>query len=618
MKKFILLTALVFGIGIASAATISTTSIPDKGSTDTVSHREFNTLVQTTQGIYHNDSGTLTSYVDDLFGFGFASPMVSMSLTGAVKIGATSAACGSSTAGAMRYVSASKSLEMCDGTTWNPVSMLPPCVPETCASLGSTYCGIQQDQCGGTIDCGGCAAGSYCNSLNRCVSASCNTNADCNDSNICTNDLCTNPGTASASCSHLNNTTTQSCTKTLGTCTNTGTETCSGGVLGACSATTPTITSWTPPTTDYCTGTTFTQTSNCGTTRSATGTKTCNCVAGSGKINNFGTYQVSGVTMGTLTWTWPTIPTGGYSAANTVSGSSTISNGSLLFKFGTAYCKDGVEVQYTGSPISTTVNCNTGYVASGTTCVPSCTATAPTALDCKFATCGETLSNCAGTYKCTSSLGLCPTGKECVSGSCVPVVVCLDTTWTPSTTLYCSGTTFTQTSNCGNTRTATGTKSCSTGGGGGCFVAGTSVEMADGTLASIEDITVGQAVLGTDGIANEVFDTKAYDYEGWMYSLNGSDYFVTETHPFMTREGWKSFSPNASEQEVGFGVVVGTLSEGDELLMRDGSYQKLETVARVWKKTPVFNISVSGEHGFYSDGYLVHNYKALDSLDTLK
>lgn len=35
---------------------------------------------------------------------------------------------------------------------------------------------------------------------------------------------------------------------------------------------------------------------------------------------------------------------------------------------------------------------------------------------------------------------------------------CIDTTWTPATSTVDKGTTFTQTSNCGNTRSATGTK----------------------------------------------------------------------------------------------------------------------------------------------------------------
>jgi len=40
------------------------------------------------------------------------------------------------------------------------------------------------------------------------------------------------------------------------------------------------------------------------------------------------------------------------------------------------------------------------------------------------------------------------------------ISVCTDTSWTPSPSTVCSGESFTQTSNCGNTRTSTGTKDC--------------------------------------------------------------------------------------------------------------------------------------------------------------
>lgn len=39
---------------------------------------------------------------------------------------------------------------------------------------------------------------------------------------------------------------------------------------------------------------------------------------------------------------------------------------------------------------------------------------------------------------------------------------CTDTSWSPEPATVCSGQTFTQTSNCGRTRTATGTKVCTT------------------------------------------------------------------------------------------------------------------------------------------------------------
>jgi len=52
----------------------------------------------------------------------------------------------------------------------------------------------------------------------------------------------------------------------------------------------------------------------------------------------------------------------------------------------------------------------------------------------------------------------CGTSYQCQGGSCV----CVDSSWSPSPSTICSGSSFTQTSNCGNTRIISGTKSCIT------------------------------------------------------------------------------------------------------------------------------------------------------------
>jgi len=59
----------------------------------------------------------------------------------------------------------------------------------------------------------------------------------------------------------------------------------------------------------------------------------------------------------------------------------------------------------------------------------------------------EQVSNCGNTKQAIGT-------KDCSAP-------CEDTTWSPSTSNYCEGNTFTQVSNCGTTRTSTGTKDCS-------------------------------------------------------------------------------------------------------------------------------------------------------------
>lgn len=88
----------------------------------------------------------------------------------------------------------------------------------------------------------------------------------------------------------------------------------------------------------------------------------------------------------------------------------------------------------------TTVSCGTGTKIDEETC-PYC----------GDGTCdsGENCGNCADDCGCSS-------GQVCYNNAC-----CTISSWTPATSTKCSGTSFTQTSNCGTTRTATGTKACS-------------------------------------------------------------------------------------------------------------------------------------------------------------
>jgi len=65
------------------------------------------------------------------------------------------------------------------------------------------------------------------------------------------------------------------------------------------------------------------------------------------------------------------------------------------------------------------------------------------------AACGETITNSCGE--------VCSVGGACDD----PIVACTDTTWEPSESSTCSGETFTQTSNCGTSRSQIGTKDCS-------------------------------------------------------------------------------------------------------------------------------------------------------------
>ena len=160
------------------------------------------------------------------------------------------------------------------------------------------------------------------------------------------------------------------------------------------------------------------------------------------------------------------------------------------------------------------------------------------------------------------------------------------------------------------------TKSC--GWGSSCFVAWTKVLMADGTEKNIEDVRKWEFVMW-ESWPNEV---KWYDrpklWDRNLWSINGWDYFVSDEHPFMTTDWWKSFNPEMSRLEIKAAVeqgllseellIFGELKEWDELYTKNGS--RIINSLSSQKKDPntqLYNFMLDWDNTYYANGYLVHN-----------
>lgn len=139
----------------------------------------------------------------------------------------------------------------------------------------------------------------------------------------------------------------------------------------------------------------------------------------------------------------------------------------------------------------------------------------------------------------------------------------------------------------------------------GCFIEGTNVLLADGTIKKIEDIAIGEILKGSDQ-DNPVMIRYVIDYTGPIYAINGSDYFVSATHPFMTTEGWKSFDPAGTRIESPT-LDVSLLQKGDMLIKENGRQEILESYDYRIENRTVYNFGLNGSRDFYADGYLVHN-----------
>jgi len=151
-----------------------------------------------------------------------------------------------------------------------------------------------------------------------------------------------------------------------------------------------TPTTWTPDTLTVCSGTSFTQTSNCGTTRTATGTASCSCQGtaptGTGVVNGPAVFTTVSYTPST--WT--------YDAGATTS----------------TACK---------------WKCSSGYVQNGSTCVAeACTDTSWTPDEsavCQDESFTQT-SNCDTTRSSTGTK-TCASGETCSNGECVTTTTAL-------------------------------------------------------------------------------------------------------------------------------------------------------------------------------------------------
>ncbi|MCH9671731.1 MAG: hypothetical protein K0U93_09820, partial [Gammaproteobacteria bacterium] len=161
-----------------------------------------------------------------------------------------------------------------------------------------------------------------------------------------------------------------------------------------------------------------------------------------------------------------------------------------------------------------------------------------------------------------------------------------------------------------------------------CFIAGTQVHMADGSVKPIELVRIGDRVLGQDGVVNTVREIERRRLGGRrLYRLNDSRAFVTAEHPFMTTDGWSAINPLMTARENS-ALKVRRLTLGAKLARlvtavpadAVGSGLNLApTAALQWQtlvvleatdaapSTAVFNLLLDGDHSYFADGFLVHN-----------
>jgi Fe-S cluster assembly iron-binding protein IscA len=145
-----------------------------------------------------------------------------------------------------------------------------------------------------------------------------------------------------------------------------------------------------------------------------------------------------------------------------------------------------------------------------------------------------------------------------------------------------------------------------------CFVAGTQITIADGTIKSIEDVALGEVVLGKDGAHNTVLEflrPTLGETGATIMAFNGGTPFMTSDHPVWVRgQGWKSFDPNMTYAK--YKMTVGKYAVGDVVETQDGSGFEIDSIEEYTDQDPaqiIYNFALDGNNTYIADNLVVHN-----------
>ncbi len=162
------------------------------------------------------------------------------------------------------------------------------------------------------------------------------------------------------------------------------------------------------------------------------------------------------------------------------------------------------------------------------------------------------------------------------------------------------------------------------GGGGGdgsdspcCFAAGTMITMADRSKKPIEEVKIGDLVLGYDLDREKLIEAEVLELRSPLRNNHYKIYFAdgrivdtTNDHPFYFRNGsftgWASIIPSITKE--GYKIDVEKLEKGFEVLTDDSSWVRITDIVFIDEPIQTYDLkSVSECHTYFAEGFLVHN-----------
>lgn len=135
----------------------------------------------------------------------------------------------------------------------------------------------------------------------------------------------------------------------------------------------------------------------------------------------------------------------------------------------------------------------------------------------------------------------------------------------------------------------------------GCLAEDTEVLMEGGSLKAIKEIKIGERVSNGNGGSSEVVNI----YTGMEQTLihikteGGHSLNATENHPVYTKSGRKQLK-----------TVLGA----DELLMQDGTFEKIEEAYPYVYDKKVYNLELAEGHQMVCDGIVVGDFTAQNEI----
>jgi hypothetical protein len=145
-----------------------------------------------------------------------------------------------------------------------------------------------------------------------------------------------------------------------------------------------------------------------------------------------------------------------------------------------------------------------------------------------------------------------------------------------------------------------------------CFVAGTQILMADGSTKNIEDVALGEIVVGKDGVRNTVLKflrPKLGETGATLMAFNNGKPFMASDHPVYVRgQGWKSFDPAMTYSK--YSMTVGQYQVGDVVETVDGLGFKIHSIEEYSDQDPnqtIYNFVLDGNNTYIADNLVVHN-----------